>query len=117
MNFHHLGLDETSASHDQLGAARPVVSQMQFDLAVDHIALALAYHGHVGLDGTSHCAELARVVRQMCDLRTPDLVLTGHAGDVGTGPANPAALDDSGTPPRPCHVPGRQFATLTAANK
>ena len=115
MDFEHLGRDETSAPHDQFGAARPVVLQMQFDLAVDHVALALAYRGHVGLNGTSHRAELTRVMRQMRDLRTPDLILAGHAGDVGTGPANPAALDDSRTPPGLRHVPGQQLAALAAA--
>jgi hypothetical protein len=34
LNFDHLGRDETSASYDQLGAARLVVAKMQFDLAV-----------------------------------------------------------------------------------
>ena len=84
VNFDQPGPNEASTPHNQLGATRPVVLQIQFDFAVDHVALALAYRGHVGLDRTSHRAKLARVVRQICNPCTPDLILAGHAGDVGT---------------------------------
>ena len=99
VHFDGLGRDETSTPHDQFGATRSVVLQMQFDLAVDHVALALTHRGHVGFDGTCYRAELPRVMRQMRNLRAPDLILARHAGNVGTGPADPAALDDSRTSP------------------
>src|SRR6476619_6148854 len=88
---------------------------MQLDLAVDHVTLALTHRGHVGLDGTCYCSELTRVVRQMRDFCAPDLILARHAGDVGTGPADPASLDDSRAPPSLSHVPGQQLTPLAAA--
>ena len=41
---------KTPAPHDQFGAGRLVVLQMQIDFAVDHVALALANLRHVGRD-------------------------------------------------------------------
>ena len=45
---------KTPAPHDQFGAARLVVLQMRRNLAVNHVALALANLCHVGRDGTGH---------------------------------------------------------------
>ena len=63
-HFERLGRDETPTPHDQFGATRSVVLQMQLDLAVDHVALSLTHGGHVGFHGTCNRAELPRVVRQ-----------------------------------------------------
>jgi hypothetical protein len=115
VHFDGLRRDETPASQDQLGTTGAVVVQMQFDLAVDHVALALADRRHVGLHRTGHRAELSGVVRQMRHLGAPNLVLAGHAGDIGTGAADPAALDDGSPPPRLRHVPCQQLAALAAA--
>jgi hypothetical protein len=81
---------------------------MKGNLPLDHIALALANLRHVGGDGAGdHRAELLGVLRQMRDPRAPDLILAGQAGDVGTGPADPPALDDGSPPPRSGHVPSQ----------
>src|SRR5262249_32824382 len=81
---------EAPVTNDQLGTGRLVIVQMRSDLAADHVALALNYGRHVGGHGTGHHAELRTVTRQMSDLRAPNLVLAGQAGDVGAGAADPA---------------------------
>src|SRR5215472_9215811 len=50
--------------HDQLGAGHLVVLQMQVDLAVDHLALALADRRHVGRDGAGYLTEVRALARQ-----------------------------------------------------
>src|SRR5262249_35282639 len=100
---------------DQLGAGHLVVLQMQIDLAVDHLALALADRRHVGRDGAGYHAEVRALARQMRDPRAPNLVLAGQAGDVGAGAADPPALDDGSPPPRLRHVPSQCLAALSAA--
>ena len=113
--FKRFRRNEASASHNQLGAGRLIVPPMQLDLALHHVALALANRRHIGPDRPGHRAELSGVMHQMRHPRAPDLVLAGHAGDVGTGAANPAALDNGGSLPRLRHMPGQQLAALTAA--
>ena len=55
---------KTPSPHDQFGAARFVVLQMQGNLAINHVALALANRRHVGRDRTGdHRAELCGVMR------------------------------------------------------
>src|SRR5437867_10054876 len=44
-----------------------------------------------------------------------DLVLAGHAIDVGTGATNPASLHDGRPPPRLRHVPGQELAACATA--
>jgi hypothetical protein len=107
--------DEAPSPHDQIGAALLVVLQMRSDLRFDHFALALANRRHVDLDGTGDRAELCGVARQMRDLGASNLVLGGHARDVGTGAADPSALHDSGPPPRPRHMPSHQLACRSTA--
>jgi hypothetical protein len=97
--FQRLWGNEASTAHNQFGTTRAVVLQVQFDLAIDHIALALTHRGHIGLDRTCNGAELPSVPGQVRNPCTPNLVLAGHAGNVGTGTADPAALDDGGTSP------------------
>jgi len=84
---------------------------MQLQLVVDHLALAPANCRHVDRDRTGHRAELRAVMRQMRDLRAPNLILRRHAGDVGTGTANPSALHDGSPSPRMRHLPGQELAT------
>src|SRR5215831_20017978 len=68
--------------HDQLAAGCLVEMYMQRNLALDHIALALADLRHISRDRTAdHRAELGGVTRQMRDSRAPNLVLAGEAGD------------------------------------
>ena len=98
---------EPPGSHDQVGAARLVVLQMVGNLGVDHVALALANRRHVDRDVTGHRTELRSVAHQMRDLRAPDLVLAGHAGDVGTGAADPPALHDGSPSARSRQMPGQ----------
>jgi len=83
--------DKPRAAHDQFGAGCPVVVQMEFDLALDHVALALAYLCHVRRDRTGgHRAELGCVMRLMRYPGAPNLVLAWQAGDVGTISAHAA---------------------------
>ena len=48
---------ETSAAHDQFGAARAVNFQVLGDLAFYHLALATANRRHIDSDGTGHRAK------------------------------------------------------------
>src|SRR5271166_1116063 len=83
------GCQKTPSPHDQFGAACLVVLQMQSNLAIDHVLLALPNLSHVGRDRTGdHRAERCGVMRQMRDPCAPDLILAGQAGDVGTGAPN-----------------------------
>jgi hypothetical protein len=70
---------------------------------------------HIDSDRTIHRAMLRTVSRDMCYFRAGDLVLGGHAGDVGTGAANPTPLHDGGSSSRLRHVPGDKLAARTAA--
>src|ERR1700756_4344816 len=70
--------DKAPSPHDQLATGCLVLVQMKANLALDHVAFALANLCHVSRDGTGdHCAELRGVLRQMRDPRAPDLVLAG----------------------------------------
>ena len=106
---------KTPGPHDQFGAACLVVPQMQGDLAVDHVALALANLRHVGRHGTGTSCRTCGVMRQMRDPGAPNLILAGQAGDVGTGAPDPPALDDGGPSPRSRHMPSQQLAAKSAA--
>ncbi len=105
---------EPPFSHDQFGTARLVCLQVEGNLAVDHLALALAHPCHVGCHGTRHRAELRGVMRQMRDPCAPNLVLARQASDGGTRAADPAALHDGDTFPRSRKVPSQQLAPLSA---
>jgi len=89
---------EMPRPHDQLGAAVLVVPQVRGNLAVDHVALALANLHHVDRHATGLRAELRGVPRHVRDARAPDLVLAGHAVDVRTGAADPVSLHDGSAP-------------------
>jgi hypothetical protein len=89
---------------------------MQRNLAFDHVALALANRRHVYGNRLCHRAESGAMLRQMRDPGAPDLVLAGHAGDVGTRPSDPAALHDGCPAPRLRHMPGQQLAAPSAAD-
>src|SRR5260221_301686 len=106
---------KTTRPHDQFGAARPVVLQVIGNQAVNHVALAPANRRHVDRDGTGRHAELRGVVHQMRDLRAPNLILAGQAGDVGAGAPDPPALHDGGPPPGLCHMPSQELATRSTA--
>src|SRR6266436_1302353 len=96
---------KTPSPHDQFGSARLVVLQMHGNQVVHHVALALANRRHVDRDRTGHRAELRGMVRQMRNLRAPNLILTGQAVDVGTGAPDPPALHDGSLSPRSRHMP------------
>src|SRR5277367_7130643 len=51
----------------------------------------------------------------MRDPGAPNLILAGKAGDVGTGAADPPALQDGGTSPRLRHMPSEQLPAKPAA--
>src|SRR4029077_2060489 len=93
------GCHKTPSPQDQFGSARLVVLQMRGNLAVDHVAFALANLGHINPDGSSHGAEVRTIARQMRDLRAPNLVLAGHAIDIGTRTPDIPALHDSSLSP------------------
>src|SRR5881396_3052528 len=101
--------------HDQLGTAVLVVPQVRGNLAVDHVALALANLHHVDRHATGLRAELRGVPRHVRDARAPDLVLAGHAVDVRTGAADPLALHDGSPSPRSRQMPGEQLAARATA--
>jgi len=88
---------------------------MKVDFALDHVALALANPRHVGRDLTGYHAEVRALARQMPDLRAPNLVLGGQAGDVGARAADPLTLDHGGPPPRLRQMPRQQLAAFPAA--
>ena len=115
MHLERFRCDKAAASHDQLGAGRLVIMQMRVDLALDHVALALDDRRHIGGDRAGHHAEPGTRARQMRDLGAPNFVLAGQTGDVWTGAADPATLDDGSSPPRLRHMPGQQLAALAAA--
>src|SRR5262249_45430783 len=106
--------DKISLAGDQLGAARLEVFPVELDFMADHVALAARRGFHVDDDGAGHDAELLAVSRKLRHPRAPDLGLAGHAGDVGAGAADPAALDQRGAPARPRQMPGDQLASLAA---
>src|SRR5262252_529433 len=107
---------KTPGPHDQFAAGCLIEMQMQRNLALDHIPLALADLRHIGPDGTGdHRAELRCALRQMRDPRTPNLVLAWQAGDVGTGAPDPPALDDGRPSPRSRHMPSHLLAALATA--
>src|SRR5260370_31016177 len=54
-------------------------------------------------------------MREIGDPGAPNLVLAGHAGDVGTGTPDPTTFDNRGAPSRSRHIPCQQFAALAAA--
>ena len=108
VHFERFRRNKAPGPHDQFGAACFVVVQMQFDFAVDHVALSLAHLCHVGRDRPGdHRAELGCVMRLMRDPGAPNLVLARQASDVGTGTADPPALDDGGPPPRLRQMPSQ----------
>src|SRR5882762_2808681 len=106
-HLERFGCHETPSPHDQFGAGRLVLLQMEINFAINHVALALANLCHVGRDRTGHRAELPSAMRQMCDPRAPNLILAGQAGDVGAGAPNPPALHDGSPPPRSRHMPSQ----------
>src|SRR5271155_6107524 len=65
--------------------------------------------------GPVNRTELECVTRQMRDPSAPNLILAGQAGDVGTGAADPPALDDGSPPPRLRQMPSEQFPAKSAA--
>src|SRR5262245_10892061 len=96
---------EAPSSHDQFGATRLVVLQVGGNLALDHVALALANLLHVDGDRTSHRAKIVSVSHKMSDLRAPDLILARHTVDVGTGATDILALDNGSSVCRTGHMP------------
>jgi hypothetical protein len=61
-------------------------------------------------------AELAGTGNDPGDACAPDFVLAGKAVDVGTGAADPAALDDGNFLPCLRQMPGEIFAAFAAAD-
>ena len=106
---------EASTAHDQFSAARAINLQVQRNLALHHLALAPTDRCHVNRDRIGYGAEVPAVTRNVRDLRTRNLVLAWHAGDVGTGAANPPPLHDDGLVPGLRQVPGQKLAASSAA--
>jgi hypothetical protein len=114
-HFDGLRPDEPARAHDQFGAARPVTVEMHLDQAVDHLAFVRQHSPHVDGGSARHAPEAIRVVDQVGDLRTPNLVLAGQAVGIRTGTADQLALDDGCAVPRLGHVPSQKFSGLAAA--
>src|SRR6185437_13866865 len=86
--------DEAPVAHDELGAALPVLLEVERDQPVHHRPLAVADGGHVDLPVTAADPELGAAAEVVRDLRAVDHVLAREARDVGAGPADIAPLDD-----------------------
>jgi hypothetical protein len=67
---------------------------MLCDLGGHHVPLALANHGHVDRAGLERPAVFRGVTHKMGDPRALNLIFARHAGDVGTGAADPFAFHD-----------------------
>jgi hypothetical protein len=85
------------------------------NLTFHHFALASTNGCHVDSDGASHRAVLSTVTRNVRDFRARNLILTGHAGDVGTGATDPPSLHNCS--PAPClrQVPSQEFTASSTA--
>jgi hypothetical protein len=88
---------------------------MRRDVAVDHVALALANLRHVCHDGAGHRTELFCVMREIRDPCAPDLILAWQACDIGTGTSYPPALHNSCSSTGVRHMPRQQLASRSAA--
>src|SRR6476659_1229444 len=88
---------------------------MRGDLGFNHGTLALSNHRHVDRGGINRPAELRGVAHQIRDPRTRNLILSRHAGDVGTGAPNPFALYDGSSPSDLRQVPSKELATGSTA--
>src|SRR5262249_55955245 len=107
--------DEPPRAHDQFGATGSVFVQVHGDEPIDHVTFTLPHALHVDGSRAHHYAELRRVMNQVCDLGTPDLVLAGQTIDVWAGATDPSPFYDGGPVPGLGQVPGQVFATLTTA--
>ena len=107
--------DEAPLAHDQLGAARFVAIQVHGDKAIDHLSLPLddLRHIHGEVRGTG--CECPAVAQEIDDFCAPDFVLAGQTGDVWTGAADPAALNDGRAMPGLRHMPGHELAARAAS--
>lgn len=74
---------EAAHAHDQLGAARSELVEVEPDEAVDHVALAGPHCGHVDGGGAGHAAEARGVADEVGHLGAPDLVFARQAVGVG----------------------------------
>src|SRR5262249_14342956 len=101
---------EPARAHDELGAARLIVLQVRVDLVVGHATLDIAHGPNVARNRPRLRADLGTMTHERRDLRTPDLVLAGHAIDVRTGATNPSSLHDGRPSPRSRHVPRQELA-------
>jgi hypothetical protein len=106
---------KTPIAHDQFGTARRIDLQVLRNLTLHHLALAPANRCHIDSDGTSHRAIAPAVTRELRDLRTRNLILARHAGDVGTGATNPLSLHDGSPSSRLRHMPTQKLAARPAA--
>src|SRR5215475_10964769 len=98
-DFDGFGRYETPIAHDQFSATRLVLLQVRRNLTLHHLAFAPTNRCHINSDGPGHYSVLSAVTRKMRNFRVRNLVLAGHASDVGTGATNPASLHDGGTVP------------------
>src|SRR4029077_9582323 len=90
---------ETTTAHDQFGATRPVNLQVLRNLAFHHFALAPTNRFHIDSDGIGDRAIVLAVTSNVRDFRARNLILARHAGDVGTGSANPLSFHYSSLVP------------------
>ena len=98
-HFERFRGDEMSHPHDQLGTTRLVAVQVHGDQTVNHGTLALPHACLIDRGSTRHQPELGRVMHQIGDFCTPDLVFAGQTVGVRAGAADQFALDDCGPTP------------------
>jgi hypothetical protein len=106
---------KATAAHDQFGAAALVGTEVECDLAIDHVLLAAAHLAHVDLDTRRQRTELRGVLYQMGDPRAPEFVLGRQAGNGGTRAADPAALHDGNLFAGMAQMPCKLLSALAAA--
>ena len=115
-NVDCLRCNDARVSHDEFSTARFVAIQVKCDQAVDHVVLALQHFRHIDRYRPGCDAERCSVPDNFCDARTPDLVLTGEAVDVGTGASDPSAFDHRSSVARLRHMPGKILSTFAASD-
>jgi hypothetical protein len=87
---------------------------MDFDQAVDHLALARAHIRHVRRHGPGPLPVARRAPDELRDFGAVDHILARQARDVRARPTDQSALDDNGSLALSSKFPGNVLARLTA---
>ncbi|GAA3070115.1 hypothetical protein GCM10010520_17090 [Rhizobium viscosum] len=114
-DFDGLRPDKPSLPHDEFGTARLIGTKVKRNLPIDHRLLAPPNGRHIDTHRSGRSPKFGRVLNQMSDPCTPDLVFARQTGDRRAGAANPSSLDDRDFLAGTSQVPSEQFTALAAA--